>query len=221
MANKYEIKRELLLKNLNKDEIEGYIDNLIRTIYENFISNDADKSKLKIRELHQVIDSLKEKYPYINEYVNYRCIVISNKVFESLFDRDVNLYYPKLKLDIDFNPNDELDLSYFIEDEKTSMRILIECFDDDLIRFMNFIKDLPQLKYYFKDEITIESYVPRSMIAKVTDFMNDVKDGVYDGYLEIPEDYIIDDDDYLNSFEYCKKRHKEGNNNASGKVFKY
>ena len=80
--------------------------------------------------------------------------------------------------------------------------------------------NLPELKYYFKDELTINNRIPRQCIAKITDFLNDVKKGVYDGYLEIPEDYIIDDDDYLDRYEYSKKRHNEKKNDASGSVFK-
>lgn len=222
MKNKYEIKKELLLRHLEDDNLVGYIDSLIKEIYENYISNDKNKAKSKINDLGELIDVLINKYPYINYYINYRCLIISNKIFEKIFDRDFNLYYPSDKISIDERPEGVELLSDFVDDDSDLMIRLTYGlqFEDEFNHVINFIKDLPELKYHFKDELTMNNRVPRKCIALITDFMNDVKEGKYDGYLEIPEDYIIDDEDYLNRFEYCERRHKEAKlkRNASGDV---
>lgn len=218
VRNRYEIKRDLVVKNLEKDKLIGYIDNLIKNIYECYISNDLEKAKSNIEYLHEIISFSGLKYPNIENYVNYRCVIISNKILESLFKRDSQLYYPSLKLNLDDKPDDYL--SELLSDD--DMRMFLDYgleFEEDFNRFLDFLMNLPEIKYYFNGKLTMNSRIPRQCIAKITDFMNDVKKGVYDGYLEIPEDYIIEDDDYLDKYEYCEKRHKERKNNASDGVF--
>ena len=220
VRTKYEIKRDLVVKNLDKDKLVGYIDNLIKNIYECYLSNDLERAKDNIEHLHEIISYSDLKYPNINNYINYRCIIISNKIFESLFKRNSQLYYPSLKLEIDEKTDDYL--AEVLSDK--DMMLILDYgldFEEDFNRFLDFLMNLPELKYYFKDELTINNRIPRQCIAKITDFLNDVKKGVYDGYLEIPEDYIIDDDDYLDRYEYCEKRHKEKKNDASENVFKH
>ena len=108
VRTKYEIKRDLVVKNLDKDKLIGYIDNLIKNIYECYMSNDVEKAKDNIEHLHEIINYSDLKYPNINNYINYRSVIISNKIFESIFKRDSQLYYPLLKLEIDDKPNDYL-----------------------------------------------------------------------------------------------------------------
>lgn len=223
MKNKYEIQKELIVRNLEKDDLKGYLDNLIRIIYESYIFNDEDKVKIKVNELNNLIASLSPKYPFVDVYINYRIVIVMNMIMKSIFKRDADLFYPKAKYDIDFCPEELFSLNQFVENEKDMMTIFLYSFDEDLMRFMDFIKELPQLKYYYKDEKSIQAYTPRKMIAKVTDFMNDVKAGKYDGYLEVPEDYLIDDEDYLDRYTYCERRHKEAKEkmNASDNVFQH
>lgn len=222
MKNKFEIQKELLLRHLEDDKLVGYIDNLIKEIYENYISNDKNKAKSKLNDLSELIEVLIEKYPYINYYINYRCLIISNKIFEKIFDRDFNLYYPSDKIFIDESPEGVELLSDFIDDGSDLMIMLNYGFqfEDEFNHVINFIKDLPELKYRFNGELTINNRIPRKCIALITDFMNDVKEGKYDGYLEIPEDYVIDDEDYLDRYTYCENRHREAKEkiNPSGNV---
>ena len=215
MKSKYEIQKELLIKNLEGEALEGYLDNLIKEIYESYLSNDKDNAKSKINWLNGLINVLIKKYPYINYYINYRCLIISNKLFEKIFDRNFSLYYPSDKISIDDKPEGVELLSDFVDDGSDLM-IMLDYglqFEDEFNHVINFIKDLPDLKNYFKDELTMNNRVPRKCIALITDFMNDVKEGKYDGYLEVPEDYVIDDEDYLDRFEYCENRHREAKKN--------
>lgn len=212
----------LLVRNLEKDELEVYIDTIIKSMYDNFISNDKNKVKTKINDLNEIIGIVINEYPHIREYINYRCIIISNKTFQSIFDRDFSLYFPSEKVSIDFRYEDEHLLSDLF-DEDTLIHVLYGLqFEEDLNSVLNFIKDLPILKEKYKNELTINNRIPRKCIALITDFMEDVKSGKYDGYLEVPEDYIIDDEDYLDDFTYFENRHRENRNKApSDEVFKY
>ena len=71
MKSKYEIQKELLIKNLEGEALEGYLDNLIKEIYESYLSNDKDNAKSKINWLNGLINVLIKKYPYINYYINF------------------------------------------------------------------------------------------------------------------------------------------------------
>lgn len=209
MANKYEIEKELFVKNLSKDDLESYIESLLRKYYDTLLSKKNDEVVKILKDIYQVIDlrggDLGE-YPYLTHYIHQRMIILSNGIFKKLLDDDCDLYYPISKITLDFKPEEANDLSSFFDDESIT-KLLIECHEEDFDRFMTFVKDLPQIKVYSKDK-TIENAVSRKFIAKVTKFLNEVKEGAYDGYLEIPEYYIIDDEDFDEDL-YVRNRHKE------------
>ena len=132
---------------------------------------------------------LKGKYPNITNYLNYRIVVVSNKILESIFDGRSELFYPLEDTLIDYMPNDNLSDLF---DEDIMRRILFESRMSHIHEFMDFVKYLPKVKSFG----TPKEKIPRVLVDEVTEFMEGVKSGAYDGYLEIPEDIITDENPY-------------------------
>lgn len=204
MSNKELIKmKEDFLLNLDKEDLKVYIDNLIKEYYNTYLSNDNENLKSNVTELMRLPTLFEKKYPNMSNYLNYRLVVLSNRIFESIFSNRCEMYYPLEHTSIDV-PNGEVVVNLLdeikqkrneLETLKKETTNLNDLFDDDVIDdllledmeyhtndFINFVSNLPNVEGNMK--------LPRALLDKVCDFMDGVKSGEYDGYLEISEDDI-------------------------------
>ncbi|MBR0058563.1 MAG: hypothetical protein IJP99_04425 [Methanobrevibacter sp.] len=204
MSNKELIKmKEDFLLNLDKEDLKVYIDNIVKEYYDNYISNDNENLKNNVIELMRLPTLFEKKYPNMSNYLNYRLVVLSNRVFESIFDGRSEMYYPLEHTSIDV-PNGEVVVNLLekinekrneLETLKKETTNLNELCDDNVIDdllledmeyhtndFINFVSNLPNVERDMK--------LPRALVDKVCAFMEGVKSGEYDGYLEISEDVI-------------------------------
>ena len=204
MGNKELIKmKEDFLLNLDKEDLKVYIDNIVKEYYDNYISNDNENLKNNVIELMRLPTLFEKKYPNMSNYLNYRLVVLSNRVFESIFDGRSEMYYPLEHTSIDV-PNGEVVVNLLekinekrneLETLKKETTNLNELCDDNVIDdllledmeyhtndFINFVSNLPNVERDMKR--------PRALVDKVCAFMEGVKSGEYDGYLEISEDVI-------------------------------
>ena len=86
MSNKELIKmKEDFLLNLDKEDLKVYIDNLIKEYYNTYLSNDNENLKSNVTELMRLPTLFEKKYPNMSNYLNYRLVVLSNRIFESIF----------------------------------------------------------------------------------------------------------------------------------------
>lgn len=195
--------KEDFLLNLDKEDLKVYIDNIVKEYYDNYISNDNENLKNNVIELMRLPTLFEKKYPNMSNYLNYRLVVLSNRVFESIFDGRSEMYYPLEHTSIDV-PNGEVVVNLLekinekrneLETLKKETTNLNELFDDNVIDdllledmeyhtndFINFVSNLPNVERDMK--------LPRALVDKVCAFMEGVKSGEYDGYLEISEDVI-------------------------------
>jgi hypothetical protein len=204
MSNKELIKmKEDFLLNLDKEDLKVYIDNIVKEYYDNYISNDNENLKNNVIELMRLPTLFEKKYPNMSNYLNYRLVVLSNRVFESIFDGRSEMYYPLEHTSIDV-PNGEVVVNLLekikekrneLETLKKETTNLNELCDDNVIDdllledmeyhtndFINFVSNLPNVERDMK--------LPRALVDKVCAFMEGIKSGEYDGYLEISEDDI-------------------------------
>ena len=159
--------------------------------------------KNNVIELMRLPTLFEKKYPNMSNYLNYRLVVLSNRVFESIFDGRSEMYYPLEHTSIDV-PNGEVVVNLLekikekrneLETLKKETTNLNELCDDNVIDdllledmeyhtndFINFVSNLPNVERDMK--------LPRALVDKVCAFMEGVKSGEYDGYLEISEDDI-------------------------------
>ena len=195
--------KEDFLLNLDKEDLKVYIDNIVKEYYDNYISNDNENLKNNVIELMRLPTLFEKKYPNMSNYLNYRLVVLSNRVFESIFDGRSEMYYPLEHTSIDV-PNGEVVVTLLekikekrneLETLKKETTNLNELCDDNVIDdllledmeyhtndFINFVSNLPNVERDMK--------LPRALVDKVCAFMEGVKSGEYDGYLEISEDVI-------------------------------
>lgn len=195
--------KEDFLLNLDKEDLKVYIDNIVKEYYDNYISNDNENLKNNVIELMRLPTLFEKKYPNMSNYLNYRLVVLSNRVFESIFDGRSEMYYPLEHTSIDV-PNGEVVVNLLekinekrneLETLKKETTNLNELCDDNVIDdllledmeyhtndFINFVSNLPNVERDMK--------LPRALVDKVCAFMEGVKSGEYDGYLEISEDVI-------------------------------
>ena len=195
--------KEDFLLNLDKEDLKVYIDNIVKEYYDNYISNDNENLKNNVIELMRLPTLFEKKYPNMSNYLNYRLVVLSNRVFESIFDGRSEMYYPVEHTSIDV-PNGEVVVNLLekinekrneLETLKKETTNLNELCDDNVIDdllledmeyhtndFINFVSNLPNVERDMK--------LPRALVDKVCAFMEGVKSGEYDGYLEISEDVI-------------------------------
>lgn len=83
------------IKGLELEELKTYIENLINTYYESYISGDSKSLKNNIEEINLFIDDFSNIYPNISNYINSRMLYISNKVLEEILkNENLKLYYP-------------------------------------------------------------------------------------------------------------------------------
>lgn len=178
------LKEDFLLK-LDKEDLEFYIDTLIKDYYNFFISNDNENLKRNVIELMRLPTLFENKYPNMSNYMNYRLVVLSNKVFESIFDDRSEMYYPLEHTSIDV-PDSEVKVNLLEKVKQKRMelnKIRQKTFRMDNINyFINLVDTLPNVEG--------DEKLPRGLVDKVCAFMEDVKSGEYDGYLEISEDDI-------------------------------
>ena len=195
--------KEDFLLNLDKEDLKVYIDNIVKEYYDNYISNDNENLKNNVIELMRLPTLFEKKYPNMSNYLNYRLVVLSNRVFESIFDGRSEMYYPLEHTSIDV-PNGEVVVNLLekinekrneLETLKKETTNLNELCDDNVIDdllledmeyhtndFINFVSNLPNVERDMK--------LPRALVDKVCAFMEGVKSGEYEGYLEISEDVI-------------------------------
>ena len=204
MSNKELIQmKEDFLLNLDEEDLKGYIDNLIKEYYNNFISGDNENLKKNVVELMRLTTLFENKYPNMSNYLNYRLVVLSNKVFESIFDGRSEMYYPLENPSLDA-PKGKAIVNLLekvkqkreeLEEVNKEKEHLDKLFDDNVVDdilfedmnyhvndFIAFVDNLPDVEGDIK--------LPRELVDKVYAFMEGVKSGVYDGYLEICEEDI-------------------------------
>lgn len=116
--------KEDFLLNLEKETLEGYIDNLIKDYYNNFIANDNENLKSNVIELMRLPSLFEDKYPNMSNYINYRLVILSNKIFESIFHNRSEMYYPLEHTQIDYKaPDNELRKNLFVYTDEEMQRI--------------------------------------------------------------------------------------------------
>ena len=206
------MKEDFLLK-LDEEELKAYIDNLIKEYYDNYIANEKENLQKNVLELMRLTTLFEDKYPNMDNYINYRLVVLSNKVFESIFSHRSEMYYPLENPSLD-TPNGKATVNLLekvkqkreeLKKVQEESRNLNKVFDKTKISqrlcesrmkqihtFMDFVKYLPKVKSIGNQKGTI----PRVLVDEVYDFMEGIKSGEYDGYLEIPEDVIVDENPY-------------------------
>lgn len=117
------LKEDFLLK-LDKEELKSYIDNLIKDYYNFFISNDNENLKRNVIELMRLPTLFENKYPNMSNYINYRLVVLSNRIFESIFNNRGDLYYPLEHTQIDSkSSNEEFRKNLFVYTDEEMERI--------------------------------------------------------------------------------------------------
>lgn len=192
MNNEIKKMKEDFLLNLEKEDLESYIDNLIKEYYNYFLASDKESLKTSIIDLMRLPSLFEDKYPNMNNYINYRLVVVSNKIFESIFSNRGDLYYPLEHIQMDYIPQ-ENDLSDLFDDGKIR-KILFESQMKHIHEFMDFVKFLPNIKSLGNPK----KKLPRVLVDEVCDFMEGIKSGAYDGYFDIPEEIIVDENPYDN-----------------------
>ena len=177
--------KEDFLLNLDKEDLKVYIDNIIREYYNNYIANDNENLKTNVIELMRLTTLFEDKYPNISNYLNYRLVVLSNKVFESIFDGRSEMYYPLEHTSLEMPKNEVVVnmLEKVKQKRKELYKIREKTFRlNNVNYFINFDENLP--------DVEGDAKLPKELIDKLYDFMEGVKSGEYDGYLEISEDDI-------------------------------
>lgn len=204
MSNKELIQmKEDFLLNLDEEDLKGYIDNLIKEYYNNFIYGDNKNLKKNVVELMRLTTLFENKYPNMSNYLNYRLVVLSNKVFESIFDGRSEMYYPLENPSLDALKGKAIvNLLEKVKQKREELKEvnkekehLDKLFDDNIVDdiifedmnyhvndFIAFVDNLPDVEGDIK--------LPRELVDKVYAFMEGVKSGAYDGYLEISEEDI-------------------------------
>lgn len=190
MSNKELIQmKEDFLLNLDKEDLKVYIDNTIREYYNNYIANDNENLKTNVIELMRLTTLFEDKYPNMSNYLNYRLVVLSNKVFESIFDGRSEMYYPLEHTSLEM-PENEIVVNMLEKVKQKRMelnKIRQKTFRlNNVNYFINFVENLP--------DVEGDAKLPKELIDKLCAFMEGVKSGEYDGYLEISEDDINDDE---------------------------
>lgn len=177
--------KEDFLLNLDKEDLKVYIDNIVKEYYDNYISNDNENLKNNVIELMRLPTLFEDKYPNMSNYLNYRLVVLSNKVFESIFDGRSEMYYPLEHTSLEM-PENEIVVNMLEKVKQKRMelnKIRQKTFRlNNVNYFINFVDNLP--------DVEGDAKLPKELIDKVCAFMEGVKSGEYDGYLEISEDVI-------------------------------
>lgn len=171
--NNLNIEKEKFLKNLKKSDIQGYIDNLLNQYYNSYLHGDSKKVISIIKEIHDLTIFFESRYPNINDYINYRLVIISTKIFESILNHGTPLYKPK-EVELSEKPQNDL---FDLFDDELIEKIIME---NEMGNIHNFIQFMDSLENNHTSDA-----LPKEFFAEVKTFIRDVKNGKYDYCLSI------------------------------------
>ena len=177
---KFQNQKANFLQYLSKEDMKGYIDELIKKYYNSYLKGEIKETRKAIDEINNLILFLEDNNDYrnIRAYVNYRIIIINNKALSSVLNRSENVL---------FTPNPVLIDETSIEDnrdifnEALMQQIIKQEYFQDISDFIDFL-----------DSIEDDFPIPKSLAKKIQEFIIDVKDGSYDRFIEINEDSLHD-----------------------------
>ena len=90
-------KKKNMLLNLNKEELETYIQSLAHKYHVNLLKKDSKGLEYVIECLKDIVLIYELKYSHISEYIDYCILKSSKEVFEKVFELDCSLWSPSDK----------------------------------------------------------------------------------------------------------------------------
>lgn len=119
-AENIENQKKEFIDKLTTDELKGYIDTILKKYYNGYLKGNVKDVNSAIDDIHEIIEIA--TYSNVENYINYRLIIMGNKALKSVLNKDTNLYYPNEVL-IDNNVNEKFNSLF---DESLMRKILIE-----------------------------------------------------------------------------------------------
>ena len=89
--NKLEQKRKELLTNFSEEELIEYIQQLTEKYYSSFVNNEVEVHNNTMKYLEEVLSIYEDKYPQLNNFINFCLVRNINKILNENYSSDVTL----------------------------------------------------------------------------------------------------------------------------------
>jgi len=100
MKNKLEVQKEAIVKNLDKDELKQYINQLAKRYYVTFINNNIESHNSINNDFNDIVSLFEDTYPNIKNYITYSLLKSANDLLQMSFPKNFILRCPN-SIDID------------------------------------------------------------------------------------------------------------------------
>lgn len=177
--NKFKNQKAIFLKSLSKEDMKGYIDEILKKYLNCYLKGEIKETRKAIDEINNLILFLEDDddYKNIRNYINYRLIIINNQALSSVLNRSENsLFIPSSVLIDETSIVNNRDMF----DEALMQKIIQQEYYQDILDCIDFLDNI--------EDFTI----PNKLAEKIESFINDVKDGKYDNCLNIKNNSLYD-----------------------------